>query len=107
MACGVPVVASAVGGIPELVENGETGILVAPRDAVLLADTLKRLSDDPALRSRLGRSGRVKVVREFNLKVSTAKRAKLFVGYPANGESPCNQDINVRFASEIASAQSA
>lgn len=107
MACGVPVVASAVGGIPELVENGETGILVAPRDAVLLADTLKRLSDDPALRSRLGRSGRVKVVREFNLKVSTAKRAKLFVGYPANGESPCNQGINVRFASEIASAQSA
>jgi len=107
MACAVPVVASAVGGIPELVEDGQTGILVAPRDAVLLADALKRLSDDPALRFRLGRSGRAKVVREFNLKISTATRAKLFLGNPVRGESPSGRDTNERFVSEIAAAQSA
>lgn len=80
MACGLPVVSSRVGGIPEIVDDGETGILVAPRDAVALADALQRLSDDPALRGRLGCAGREKSLREFNLRLSTARRAKLFAG---------------------------
>ena len=78
MACGLPVVSCHAGGIPEIVDDGETGILVAPRDAVALADALQRLGGDPALRRRLGRAGREKCVREFNLKVSTARRARLF-----------------------------
>jgi len=80
MACGLPVVASAVGGIPELVEDGRSGILLPPRDAVVLADALQNLSADAALRQRLGREGCQKVRREFNLKISTLKRAELLLG---------------------------
>lgn len=58
MACGVPVVASAVGGLAEVVSDGETGLLVPPRDPAALAAAIARLLDEPALRKRLGRAGR-------------------------------------------------
>ena len=77
MACGVPVVATASGGIPELVDE-RCGILVRPRDAVAIADALHRLSDQPALLHRMGVFGREKIVREFNLNLSTVRRAELF-----------------------------
>lgn len=80
MACGVPVVASSVGGIPELVADGRTGILVPPKNAAALADALQRLSEDEPLRHRLGRIGREKIVRDFNLRISTERRANLFLG---------------------------
>lgn len=67
MASEVPVVASAVSGIPELVENGRTGILVPPGDPAALADALERLAGDARLRRRLGRAARAKVRREFDL----------------------------------------
>src|SRR5919201_317243 len=57
MAHGKPVVASAVGGIPELVEDGVTGFLVEPGDVDGLRGALQRLLDDPALRRRMGREG--------------------------------------------------
>ena len=79
MACGLPVVASSISGIPELVDHGVSGFLLPPRDTPALADALQRLQGDPALRYRLGRDGREKVVREFNLRMSTAKRAELFL----------------------------
>ena len=56
-ACGVPVVASRVGGLPETVVDGETGILVAPDAPQETADGLRRLCGDSALRTRLGRAG--------------------------------------------------
>jgi len=80
MACGLPVVSSLVGGIPELVDDKRTGILVRPRDAATLADALQQLHDDAALRRQLGRAGREKVVREFDLKASIARLARLFLG---------------------------
>lgn len=58
MATGLPVVATAVGGVPELVRDGETGLLVPPRDPGALAKTLARIADDPALRVRMGRAAR-------------------------------------------------
>jgi len=61
MAHGRPVVASAVGGIPELVEDGVTGILVPPGDVGALRAALERLLDDPVLRRRMGRAGRRRV----------------------------------------------
>lgn len=56
MACGVPNVASDIGQVPELIEDGETGLLVPPGDADALAGALRRLAADAPLRARLGRS---------------------------------------------------
>jgi glycosyltransferase involved in cell wall biosynthesis len=67
MAAGLPVVASAVGGVPEAVRDGETGTLVPPGDSAALAHALRRLVSDPALRDRLGEAGRRRVEREFSL----------------------------------------
>jgi starch synthase len=53
MACGVPVVATAVGGIPEIVQHDRNGLLVEPGDAAALARTLSLVLGDPALRQRL------------------------------------------------------
>jgi glycosyltransferase involved in cell wall biosynthesis len=78
MACGLPVVSSQLSGIPELVENGQTGILVQPGDVDALALALQKLHADPALRRKMGRAGREKVLREFNLKLNVAELAKLF-----------------------------
>lgn len=63
LAMGVPVVASASGGLPDAV--GDAGILVPEGDARALADALRRLRDDPALRTRLAESGRERFHREF------------------------------------------
>jgi glycosyltransferase involved in cell wall biosynthesis len=56
MAAGRPVIASRVGGLPELVVHGETGFLVPPGDHLALADALRCLLAEPELRARLGRA---------------------------------------------------
>jgi glycosyltransferase involved in cell wall biosynthesis len=66
MAAGLPVVASRVGGVPELVAEGETGLLVAPSDAHDLAGALGRLIGDRELRRRLGAAGRVRAETQFD-----------------------------------------
>lgn len=58
MVCGLPVVATAVNGVPELVRHGETGLLVPPRDPAALAAAIARLADNAALARRLGASAR-------------------------------------------------
>ena len=67
MAAGLPVVASRVGGVPELVEDAETGFLVPPEDPPALTRALARLLEDQALRRRLGDAGRQRARREFDL----------------------------------------
>lgn len=64
-ASGVPVVATAVGGTPEVVRDGETGLLVAPGDAGQLTMAVNRLLTSPALRLQMGRRGREVAVSEF------------------------------------------
>ena len=63
MANGRPVIASASGGLPEIVEDGVTGLLVAPGDPVALRAAITRLLDDPALREGMGARGRERVTR--------------------------------------------
>jgi glycosyltransferase involved in cell wall biosynthesis len=65
MALGLPVVASAVGGIPEMIVDGESGLLVPPADPASLAATLTQLVRDPELRRRLGAAARARVERVF------------------------------------------
>jgi glycosyltransferase involved in cell wall biosynthesis len=73
MSSGVPVVASDLSGIPELVRDGQTGLLAPPRDPAALADALGRLHADPALRARLATAGRTTVQREFDIRRNAAK----------------------------------
>jgi len=67
MACGIPVVASRVGGIPEIVNDGETGLLVPPGDDELLAAAIVRLSRDPQLRRSMGRAGMKRYLELFSI----------------------------------------
>lgn len=67
MACGLPVIASRLSGIPELVEDGVSGILVTPGDTSAVARAIRRLADDPAMRARMGAAARERVVRGFDL----------------------------------------
>jgi glycosyltransferase involved in cell wall biosynthesis len=78
MSGGVAVVASDISGIPELVGNEVTGLLVPPGDARALTDALRRLHDDPPLRRRLGLAGREKVLREFDIRTSARTLARRF-----------------------------
>ncbi len=64
-ACGVPVVVSDVGGLPEVVDNGVTGLIVPREDAPALAQALARLLLDAALRERMGQAGRSSVVAKY------------------------------------------
>ena len=64
---GLPCVATDVSGIPELIEDDATGLLVAPRDRDALTRALARLVGDPALRARLGEAGRERTLRDFAL----------------------------------------
>ena len=66
MAYARPVVASAVGGLLDLVVDGETGVLVPPRDVPALRKALERLLADPDLRRRLGEAGRARVHERFS-----------------------------------------
>jgi glycosyltransferase involved in cell wall biosynthesis len=66
-AVGVPVVASAVGGLVEAVADGETGILVPARDPPALAAAVARLLRDPALRRRMADAGRARVRERFGV----------------------------------------
>jgi starch synthase len=65
MACGTAVVASRVGGIPEVVEDGKTGLLVPPGRPEDLADALNVLVRDPGLAEAMGQAGRARAVAEF------------------------------------------
>jgi len=67
MACGKPVVSTTVAGIPELVAQNETGLLVPPDDARALAGALARLMEDDELRQRFGRAGRARIEEHFTI----------------------------------------
>ena len=81
MACGLPVVSSRLSGIPELVEDGRSGLLVEPRDVPGLAQALSRLAHSPDLRRRMGEAGRKKVEAEFNLLENAERLTRLFLSH--------------------------
>lgn len=78
MACGVPVVASAVGGMLDTVVEGVTGLHVPPRDPQALAIALQRLLDDPVLRQRMSANGRRRAVRNYNWDTVAAQTLEVY-----------------------------
>ncbi|MDQ4040195.1 MAG: glycosyltransferase [Actinomycetota bacterium] len=78
MAAGLPVVASAVGGLPEMVVDGETGVLVPPGDPEALGRALARLVADPQERRRMGAAGRRRVEEHFDLPAFQAAHLELY-----------------------------
>jgi glycosyltransferase involved in cell wall biosynthesis len=81
MAMELPVVSTTVSGIPELITDGQQGMLVPPRDPTALADALARLLGDAALRRRLGCAGRRKIVDEFDLDKNVEQLIHIFDQY--------------------------
>ena len=78
MAYGKPIVATKVGGIPELVNDGVSGFLVERGDPVTAAERLNRLAADPDLRRKLGEAGRAFVAEKFDLKRNVAQLLNLY-----------------------------
>jgi colanic acid/amylovoran biosynthesis glycosyltransferase len=78
MACGVPTIATYVGGISELIANAETGLLVPAADTQALCDAMARYLDDPDLCKEVARRARDKVSREFNIDLEVRKLADHF-----------------------------
>ena len=77
-ACGLPVVAGNVGGIPEVVKDGETGILVPPDDPQALAGAIRRLAEDVDLRKRMGENGRDFIEETFSWEKSVEQMVALY-----------------------------
>jgi len=68
--CGLVPIASRMGGLPDSVDDGQSGFLTEMRDVPSMANRLERLLSDPALRSTMGRASRAKMVRELDHSVA-------------------------------------
>jgi glycosyltransferase involved in cell wall biosynthesis len=79
MAMEMPVIATDISGVSELVENGVTGLLVPEKDATALAGAIQRLRDAPEVAIVLGQNGRRKVVQEFDLHRNTEDLSRRFL----------------------------
>jgi colanic acid/amylovoran biosynthesis glycosyltransferase len=77
-ACGIPVVATRHGGIPEAVRDGETGFLVKEKDYLALAECLEQLLSDPPLAHRMGGRGREYVCEVFDLRTQTRVLERIY-----------------------------
>jgi len=78
MACSRAVVATRAGGIPEIVEDGVTGVLVEPRDHKAMAQQIVRLLRDAPLRARMGEAGRARVGERFTVDRMVAETAAAY-----------------------------
>jgi glycosyltransferase involved in cell wall biosynthesis len=88
LAAELPVIATSISGIPELLEDGRTGLLVPQRDSAAIANALLRIYENPSFGRRLAKAGREKVLREFNLERNVAALGELLSrDWGAEGQS--------------------
>ncbi len=78
LSCETPVVATPVGGIPEIVENHETGILVQPNDPIRLAEAIQYLLENKDVRFKMAREGRKRVMKEYSLGIVSKKLCAIY-----------------------------
>ena len=88
MAAGLPVIASAVGAIPDFVKDGEDGLLVPPRNPEALAAAIVRLLDDEDMRRRMSERVRERAPKEFAIEVGCAKVAEVVRGVASPPGTP-------------------
>lgn len=99
MAAGLPVVASRIGQLEQMIESGTNGILVQPGDPVVLAGALEELQTDSSLRRRLGESARRRVLQDHTwdkvaeriMKIAQSARSRLS-GWPSDPPAPAAAD---------------
>lgn len=75
MACGLPVIASNTGGIPEAISQGAEGILVSPDNPTEFAEAIERMDADPGLRARMGRAARERILRDYEVEKQAQRLA--------------------------------
>jgi glycosyltransferase involved in cell wall biosynthesis len=80
MACGTPVVATTAGAFPEVIADGETGLLVRPADALALADAIEALLRDPERRAAMGAAGVRRIQEQFSWRATAVRTAALYEG---------------------------
>jgi glycosyltransferase involved in cell wall biosynthesis len=78
MAAGLPVVATPVAGIPEMVEDGKTGFLVAEHQPIALADAVEGLLGDISLAREFGKNGRARASKLFSIEQTARELVELF-----------------------------
>lgn len=78
MACGIPAVVAATDGLKEIVEDGQTGYVVPPRDPQALEDAIEKVLSDPDRAAQMGRKGRERVIANFSADIHASKMKALF-----------------------------
>lgn len=94
-ACGRPVVSTVVGGVPEIVEHGVSGLLVFPGDRTGIADAVSAVLSDPELAARMGRAGRDIVTRRFDGR-DWARRLRRVYEAASEGSPVPSPDLEIR-----------
>ncbi len=95
MAAGVPVVATWVGGNPEIIEDGVSGLLVPPRDSAKLANAMLAVLENPSLAASFSAAGKYRIAKVFSLERSIREVERLYqklIEGPGYGRSPSNVD---------------
>ncbi len=87
MAAGLPVLVSKIGGIEDIVDSGESGLLIAPGDAPSLRSALESLLDSRALRLDMGKAGRKRVERDFSASSTAARLLEAMASLPTTRSS--------------------
>ncbi len=86
MACGLPVVATRVGGLPEVVDDGVTGLLVPPADPAALAEAMVAIWNDPDRGDRMGHAGRLRAEERFDVRRMVAQYEALYLEGLGSGQ---------------------
>lgn len=91
LAVGLPAISTTVAGIPEIIEDGQTGLLVPPADPERLAHAMLQILAEPKLGERLRRAGRAKAERDFELRTNVAVLKGYFVGLGDGEDFPAEE----------------
>ncbi len=91
MSYGIPAIASRVGGIPDIIEDGVSGLLVPPADPQALANAIERVAGDPALAKRLADAGRARLRTHFSWDVITRRWDAVYSAISASRPSPSSK----------------